>query len=423
MTKGHERDAEDTTTQEAADTAPTDSGDFASMLASYDAGSSVRLQPGAKVRGKVFHISKENVFVAISASQEGVIPRAEMLDDTGRQTVALGDTIEVFVVSTQDGIVLSHKLGRDGGSIDMLEQARDSGMPVEGTVTAVNKGGLEVSIGTHRCFCPMGQVDIAFVEDPQRFMGQTLEFVVKEIKERGRNIVLSRRALLEAARHAKADKLRATLSVGQRLPATVSRIADFGVFVDLGGIDGLIPMSELSHQRVASAADLVDVGDTVEVVVRSMDPDPKRPGQLRISLSLKATQQDPWDAHAAALTIGSMVAGRVVKIESFGAFVELQPGLQGLVHISEMSFKRIRHPSDVVKVDETVDVRVLSVDTQQHRIALSLREGSSDSASSSGAARGPRGSAQPDEAPFDAQQFSAPGKGLGTLGERLKIRR
>lgn len=357
--------------------------DFAAMLAAYDVKEKVKLHAGQRISGKVIHISKENVFVQLSGSQEGVLPRAEITDQSGHQAVALGDTIDAIVVSLEAGIVLSKHLSRDNSSVEMLEQARDNGIAVEGTVTGVNKGGLEVTVGNTRGFCPMGQADIGFVENPEKFIGQTLQFMVREVKERGRNVVLSRRALMEAERAEKAAALRGKLAVGQRHTGVVSRIAKFGVFVDLGGIDGLIPMGELAHGRVENAEELLRTGESVLVEIRAIEADPKRPGEQRISLSRKAALDDPWKEYESQLVAGHSLEGRVVRLEPFGAFVELFPGVQGLVHISEMSTKRVRHPSDVAKVGDTVTVRVVSTDANQRRIALSLKELRDNVASSS----------------------------------------
>ena len=390
---------------------PPSTDDFASMLASYDTADALRLQIGDRVRGKVFHISKENVFVSLSASQEGVIPRAEMTDENGRQQVALGDMLEAFVVSTASGVVLSNKLGREHQGVEMFERARDAQMPVEGTVTAVNKGGLEVTIGTTRGFCPIGQADINFVEDPQQFIGKTLQFAVKEVKERGRNIVLSRRSLMEAERNKKVAQLRATLKVGQRLPGKVTRTAAFGAFVDIGGLDGLIPMSELAHTRVAKVEDVINVGDPVEVEIRSIEDDPKKPGQLRISLSRRSTLGDPWDEHGTALQDGATLTGKVARLENFGAFVELFPGIDGLVHISEIAMQRIRHPQDVLRAGEEVSVRVLGVDRAARRISLSIKQASGDYAPS---APSPRG------APAAGGQRLSPGSAIEGTVERVE---
>ena len=360
---------------------PPDEGgdDFAALLAESESRSrALPLRVGEKVRAKVIHIGKETVFCELSPTQEGSMPRAELTDDEGRLTVAVGDALDVFVIADRDGIQLSRKVGRDSVDVEMLQQAVHTELPVEGLVTGVNKGGLEVAMGGVRAFCPIGQADIGFVEDAATFVGKTLQFVVREVRDGGRSVVLSRRALLEAQRAAQAEQLLATLAVGQQLEGTVTRIADFGVFLDLGGLDGLVPISELSYGRVDDPRSVVKEGERLTVAVLRIEDDPKRHGRPRIALSLKAAQPDPLDRHAAEITEGATLNGRVTRLEKFGAFVELFPGVEGLVHVSEMSGKRVRHPSDVVQVGDEVTVRVLGVQRAERRISLSLREAAPD---------------------------------------------
>ncbi len=349
----------------------TDDNDFAALLDQYDTGKQKRLQVGDRVSARVIHMGKDDVFFALGVGQEAHMPRAAL----GERKVAMGDSIDAMVVSTRDGsIELGLKLGRDRLNGDMLEQARAAGVPVEGTVTGVNKGGIEVNVGGARAFCPLGQIDVNFSDDPQTLVGKTLQFLVREIREGGRNVVLSRRALMEAERRAKGDELRKTLAVGQRVKGTVSRITDFGVFVDLGGVDGMIPMASLSHTRIKDARDVVKEGDLVEVDITRIEEDPKRPGQQRIGLSMKSTQADPFDGFVAKKPTGQTFTGKVVKLETFGAFIELESGVQGLAHVSELSHKRVRMPSDVVGVGDEVQVRVLSIDEAKRRIALTLKD-------------------------------------------------
>lgn len=352
-----------------------DIGDFAAMLAATGPIDRVDVRVGDKVRATCVHIGSETVFFELSRTQEAQINLAELLDDEGNLKVHVGDKLDAFVVGLSEGIQLSTKLGKDQIDVGMLEQARAAGMPVQGTVSGVNKGGLEITLaGSARGFCPIGQVDLNFVEDPQTLVGKTLSFLVREVKENGKNIVLSRKALLEKERKEQAQKTLATLAVGQQVKGTVTRIQPFGAFADLGGVDGLIPISELGWGHVKDPSEVLKVGDQVTVEVRRIEPDEKRQGQMRISLSLKAAQPDPFVAHLDDLTPGSMHVGTVKKLETFGAFVELWPGVQGLVHISEIADRRIHHPKDVLNVDEQVQVRVLDVDPGARRVSLSMKE-------------------------------------------------
>jgi small subunit ribosomal protein S1 len=363
------------------------SEDFATLLEASSM-KALELKVGDRVRAKIVHIGKEDVFCEVSPTQEAVIARSELEEGEGRAQIRPGEVIEAFVVSLRHGIVLSKRLGREAASVEVLMQAAHSELPVEGLVTGVNKGGLEVSVGGVRAFCPIGQADIAFVETPQVFVGKTFQFVVKEVRDNGRSVVISRRALLEAERAARAKELLAQLEVGQHVTGTVTRLMEFGAFVDLGGVEGLIPVSELSYTRVTSPRDVVREGEILSLQVLRYEPDPKRPEKPRITLSLKATLPEPFAAHEHELQEGTSFQGRVVRIEKFGAFVELFPGLEGLVHISELSHKRVRHPSDVVKVGQEVTVRVLGVSPEDKRISLSLKEAPVDEGSKDALAPG-----------------------------------
>jgi small subunit ribosomal protein S1 len=369
----------------APEGAPAETEDFAALLAESGGLKSLRLKVGERVRAKVIHLGKEDVFCELSPTQEAVISKLDLTDDAGKLAVKVGDVFDAFVVSLEHGIHLTKHLGRGAADVETLRQAAHTQLPVEGQVTGVNKGGLEVAVGGVRAFCPIGQADINFVEDPSVLVGKTLQFLVKEVRDNGRSVVLSRRALLEAERGEKAKKVLATLEPGQQVEGVVTRLADFGAFVDLGGIDGLVPVSEIAHTRTAAPKDVLAEGQTVTVKVLRIEPDAKRPDRPRITLSLKATLPDPFTQYAGQLHEGAMVPGKVMRLEKFGAFVELFPGLEGLVHVSELSSKRVRHPSDVVEVGQEVTVRVLGVSPDDKRISLSLKDAPIDVRSGPGA--------------------------------------
>lgn len=350
-----------------------DSGDFAAMLDEAAPVQKLNIEVGKRVRARVIHISKDNVFFSLGQKHEGAMSLGELIDAHGVSTVKVGDYLDVFVVGIDETIHLSKKVGRFAADLGMLEDARANQIPVEGKITSVNTGGVEVSLAGARAFCPIGQVDINFVEDPSSLIGKTMTFIVKQISNGGRNIVLSRRALLERERGEKAKERLATLQVGDRVNGVITRVADFGAFADLGGIDGLIPVSELGFGH-GSVQDRVKIGDAVTVDVLRIEPDPKRPGQLRISLSLKAALPDPFEAYSQYLVAGASLEGRVARLETFGAFIELFPGIDGLIHISELSEQRVRHPEEVLKAGEPVTVRVIEFDPTKRRVSLSLRE-------------------------------------------------
>ncbi|HEY1097548.1 MAG TPA: S1 RNA-binding domain-containing protein, partial [Myxococcota bacterium] len=358
-------------------------GDFAAMFAAEGKVEHRRVRIGDKVKATVVHVGSDSVFFEISKTQQAHAARGDFLDDkTGEITVKPGQTIDAFVVELRDGVVLSPKLGKDQIDVTMLNEARSAGIPIDGTITGVNKGGFEVELGgSSRGFCPTGQIDIHFVDDPQSMVGKTLQFLVKEVKEGGKNVLLSRRAHLERERAQLAKKLRENLSVGVVLDGTVTRIQPFGAFVDLGGLDGLIPISELSYGRIGSPDEVVQLGQRVKVEVTRIEDDPKRPGQERIGLSMKAQLTDPLVEHIAELAPDTQLIGRVARLEGFGAFVELFPGVEGLVHVSEITDRRIRHPEDVLQVGEHVQVRVKEVDLDRRRVALTMKESMGEVAS------------------------------------------
>lgn len=352
-----------------------DSGDFMSMLLeSENDEPSVSFKVGDKVSGKIVHIGKENVFVSIGPKAEASISVSEVSDADGNLTVRMGQKISSYVVSIHGGITLSNNVAQSGLDLVMLEEACAKKIPVEGKVMAVNKGGFDVQVSGKRAFCPVGQIDIRFVEDTSSFVGKNLSFLIERIEEGGRNIVISRRALLERERHDKALEIFKDIEVNKRYDAVITRVADFGAFADIGGLEGLIPRSELSHGHIERVLDVVASGDRVQVVVLNFEPDEKNPQKSKLSFSLKKAKEDPYVLHWSKIVPGSTLEGRVVRIEAFGAFVELFPGIDGLLHISELSENRVAHPKEILSVGDPVSVRVVTADDETKRIGLSLRE-------------------------------------------------
>jgi len=330
---------------------------------------------GERVTGTIFQLGADTAFLTLGGRTEAMIDLRELKDDEGILRFGVGDTVEAHVVEAgAKGVILSRTLSKGSASLAMLAEARASGMPVEGLVLAVNKGGFEVAVGDARAFVPLSQMDLRFVDKPDQYIGERLRFRVTEVRER--NVVLSRRALLEEEQKALAAETRKSLAEGKVVQGTVTGVRDFGVFVDLGGVEGLVPLSELSHARV-HPSEVASVGDTVEVeVLRIEPPNPHSPDKAkhkeRVTLSMRARQEDPWKAFAAGLKEGDRLHGKVVRLQPFGAFVELRPGVDGLIHISAMSERRIAHPRDVLKVGETVEVAVEKVDPAEKRVGLRL---------------------------------------------------
>jgi small subunit ribosomal protein S1 len=331
---------------------------------------------GERVTGTIFQLGADTAFMTLNGRTEAMIDLRELKDDEGILRFGVGDTVEAHVVEAgAKGVILSRTLSKGSASLAMLAEARASGMPVEGLILAVNKGGFEVAVGDARAFVPLSQMDLRFVDKPDQYIGERLRFRVTEVRER--NVVLSRRALLEEEQKALAAETRKGLAEGKVLQGKVTGVRDFGVFVDLGGVEGLVPVSELSHVRVGHPSEVVNVGDTVEVeVLRLEAPNPHSPDKAkhkeRITLSMRTRQEDPWKAFAAGLKEGDRLQGKVVRLQPFGAFVELRPGVDGLIHISAMSERRIAHPRDVLKVNEQVEVAVEKVDPVEKRIGLRL---------------------------------------------------
>lgn len=393
--------------------------DFATLFAAYEAeqakaakgkkekGSSEERgakrgpQAGDKLSGRIVSFGEESAFVDLGGKSEGVIPLAELLDADGQRTVNVGDEVEALVVGTgDDGVVLRVRGGGRGQAAPAeLAQAHAHGLPVEGTVAAVIKGGVEVTVAGVRAFCPISQLDDRFVADAASFVGQRLSFRITRMEEgrgRGVNLVLSRRALLEEEKAARAEAARAQLAPGKVVRGTVTSLAAYGAFVDLGGIEGLLHVSQLGHARVAHPQDVLAVGQEVEVQVLDIKKDAK--GEERISLSRRALVRDPWQDEAAKLKPGTRRTGRVARLETFGAFVELAPGVDGLLHVSELGGgKPIRHPREAVKVGDTIEVAVKTVDVERRRVSLTLAA-AADEAEASAA-----------EAPPEAPGFGAMG--------------
>ncbi len=350
---------------------PIENESFAELFAAQDKRSTTpAVKPGAKIRGTVFHLGKEMAFVTLPGAQEAMISLAEFLGaDGAAPTLALGDSIEAFVVRADaEGILLSKGFGRGVHGRAMLEDARASGLPVDGKVTGVNPGGLEVEVGGQRAFCPVSQIALGFVEDPSIFVGKKLAFRVTEL--RGRDVVLSRKALLEAERSERAVETKKKLAVGAVFSATVTSVRPFGAFVDLGGVEGLIPKSELGYQRGLDPAEVVKVGETVQAeVIRIEAGDPtssdKSKRHDRIALSLRALAEDPWDVAMRTLADGQRLEGKVVRTAAFGLFVEVASNMDGLLHRSQLG-------SLSPKVGETIAVRIEGIDVEARRISLAL---------------------------------------------------
>jgi small subunit ribosomal protein S1 len=332
---------------------------------------------GEKVTGRVVQITATEVFVDIGARHELPLSADELRNADGELTCQVGDEVSAYVVKTAEGLGLSRTIhaddhGRDQ-ALDTLRDACNANAPVEGRITATNKGGFTVDLGGLRGFCPFSQMDLRRVEDPEPYVGTSQRFRVLEISPDGRNIVLSRRALLQQEREEMASATRSSLQPGTILTGQVTRLMPYGAFIDIGGLEGLVHISQISHQRLSDPADLLHPGQEVRVEVVEI----QNPGQgrsERISLSMKTLAEDPWPASAGSIVAGEDCAGKVIRLVDFGAFVQILPGIEGLVHVSELSQRRLMHPREVVSEGDEITVRVLEVDLDRRRISLSRRQ-------------------------------------------------
>jgi small subunit ribosomal protein S1 len=343
-----------------------DPEDFATLFARHEAAKPA-LQVGQVVKGRVFHITAEAVFVDVGGKGEAWIDRGELTDEEGRLRVAVGDDVEATVVKTGDETRLSYKLQRGAQARQALAMAHESGMPVEGKVAAVIKGGYEVTVAGLRAFCPFSQMDLRRVETAEDFVGRVLEFRVTKYGENGRNIVLSRRQILEEQAAKNAEETRKKIAVGAILPGTVAALTDFGAFVDLGGLQGLVPASEVSHSRVERPADRLRVGEAVTVKVLRIDEE-----KGKLTLSLKALEGDPWAAVPGRLRERQVVRGRAARVTDFGVFVELLPGVDGLLHVSEIPRSRQGAIREAAAAGAEITVMIVGIDPEKRRIALAL---------------------------------------------------
>jgi len=355
-----------------------DREDFAALLAASEAGTSQRLAAGELIRGRVIAVGAASAFVEVGGKGEAIIDVAEFRDpDSGVVQIAVGDQIEATVVDdgrSSGTVLLKRTVGRGGHIPGELEQALAHGIAVEGLVTAENKGGFEVQIGGARAFCPGSQIDRRRGE-AAAYVGQRLRFRVIKIESGGRNIVVSRRVLLDEEAARQAEETWQVIQVGAVLQGRVSSVREFGAFVDLGEVEGLIHISELGHARVAHPSEVLQPGQPVEVKVVKVEPAEAGGGRARVALSLRALEPDPWVTARTRFPVGSTLSGVVRRVEPFGAFVEIAPGLDGLVHVSKLALdRRVAHPRQVVSIGDRVEVTVLAVDEEQRRISLSMIE-------------------------------------------------
>lgn len=365
---------EETSEQTTATAENPSTDDFAKML-EVDGGTMPGKLPktGEKVKCRVVGMNDDKVFVSFGGKSEGSLSRAEFESAGEGEEVpplpAEGDDIDAWVLSTKGGeVVLSIRLTRRDQSRAAVEDAFTAGVPVEGRVSKLIKGGFEVRVSGLRGFCPLSQIDLRWPKEPEEHVGKIYSFKVSEYKEKGRNIILSRRAILEEERVTKREELKKRIIPGGLITGRVRNVQAFGAFVELGGVDGLIPVSEMAWERVANPSEIVSEGQEVTAKIIGVDWEKER-----ISLSLRALAADPWLASASKYKEGDKVKGKIVRLADFGAFVALEPGVDGMIHVSALgAATRIKHPREAVNVGDEVEAEVLSVDGEKKRISLSM---------------------------------------------------
>ncbi len=362
----------DTATAQAADPDVWVTTEDGEVIPNYDA-SFPTITEGEVVHGTVVRVDKDEVLVDIGYKSEGVIPVAELSirrSVNPADEVGVGEEIDALVLTKEDAegrLILSKKRARFELAWKQIEGAAESGEPVNGRVIEVVKGGLILDLGV-RGFLPASLVDIRRVQDLDEFLGKELRCKVIELNRSRNNVVLSRRAVLEDERKEQRQAILDRLSPGDVVEGTISNIVDFGAFVDLDGMDGLIHISELSWTHVNHPSEVLEIGQPVKVKVLDIDRD-----RQRISLGLKQTQSDPWQQVLESYNQGDVVEGKVTKVVTFGAFVEIMPGVEGLVHISELAPHHVENPREVVSQGDTVKVKIIEVDAERRRLSLSLK--------------------------------------------------
>jgi small subunit ribosomal protein S1 len=358
-------------------TAPEES--FAQLLEAFSPGTRSEVRVGDRVKGKVISIGKDTVFVDAGMKIDAVVERSELLDAEQHLTCAEGDELELYVTAVGESeIRLSRAISGIGGA-EILRDAQHKSVPVEGKVKEICKGGFTVEVMQRRAFCPQSQIDLTPAEDPSVHVGATYQFLVTRFEDRGRNIVVSRRALLSRELEAARQQYLATLNPGDVLDGKVTRIMPFGAFVELSpGVEGMIHVSEIGWSKTAQPGDVLKPGDRLRVKVLGIEPAGVK-GQPRIGLSIKQLEADPWLSVEDKCKEGDVLRGKVTRCMPFGAFVEIAPGIEGMVHISEMSYtRRVNKTEDIVNPGDPVTVVVKALDLEKKRISLSLRDAEGD---------------------------------------------
>ena len=344
----------------------------------------MRVKVGEVAEGKVISVGKDSIFLDLGTRAEGMIDREECVRQ-GELIVKTGDPLQVLVTAFRDGIFhcttrlrqagrSDSRAAKDSPSLAMLREAFSARIPVEGRVKGVNKGGFDVQVMGQKAFCPISQIEKNYCQNPEVHLEQTYSFLITRYEEDGRNIVVGRKELLQAEERERAQRLWQELEVGQVREGTVTSVHDYGAFVEIGGTEGLLHVSEISYQKIPSAREVLHPGQQLRVAVIKLDREAGK-----ISLSVKALLADPWAAAAGRLAVGAEATGKVVHMKPFGAFIELEPGVTGLLHVSRLGVeRRVSHPKEILSIGDEVRVRVLAVDPARKTLSLTMEEPAED---------------------------------------------
>ncbi len=352
---------------------------FAELFESFDTKISHELNQGDKVEGEIISIGDKSIYIDTGTKSDGVVGKEELLDENGEFLYKIGDKVSLYVVSLSESEIILSKALSGAGKATMLNDASRNGTPVEGKITGVIKGGFSVDIMGKRAFCPVSQIDVKYVENQEEYVGKTHHFLITRFEEGGRNIVVSRRDLLNEEIKEKSKAYFEKTKEGDIVQGIVTKLMSYGAFVELiPGVEGMLHISELSWSRIENAKEIVKPGDVVTVKILKIEPS-SQSDTFKISLSMKQTSSNPWDSMENTFNTGDQVSGKVVRLTSFGAFVEIMPGVDGLVHISEMSHtKRVLRPDDVVQTGDRVQVVIKSIDMDSKRVSLSIKDALGD---------------------------------------------
>lgn len=334
---------------------------------------------GDKVKGKIISIGSEHAFLDIGLKNEAMISKSEIINEEGENLLTVGSELEAFVITANDDeTILSKKLNKSKADIQAFIDAMEKKVPVEGRITGINKGGFNVKVMGKQSFCPFSQIDNKFVGEPADYLSKSFDFIISRVEKRGRNIVLTRLPLLEEEVISKISELKSKIDSKDIVSGTISKISSFGLFIDLGIVEGLVHISEVSWDRSENLEDYYSIGQNIDCVILKIEE--KKPlKESRISLSIKQMGENPWNSVENKFKAGDTLEGTITRLAKFGAFIQLIPGIEGLIHNSEMAWDRkVRHASEIVKEGEKVKVTILEVNSEKKSISCTLKDADAD---------------------------------------------